>query len=207
MVELLPPLDLRAPGAGLLEGLSELQDHQARVLKSRHPLRVELEGFTAWPLVNGPSAYYYLVHTPLPLAEPVLEVVREQHRQIVALYREAMALGSDGAAFEQLLSRHMDTEERTLYPLYQQIVQEERLIRELGYEHLGLRRGLPEFGPFLRKIAAGETSKRDKDGFDIRFFHLFEHHMEREEESLLPVLEHLCPGEAAQAARQFTSAS
>ncbi len=207
MLELLPPLDLRAPGPNLTEGLSELRAHQARVLKSRHPLRAELEGFTAWPLVPGPSAYYYLVHTPLPQAEPVLEVVREQHCEIVALYREAMALGSDGAAFEQLLSRHMDTEERTLYPLYQKILQEERLIRELGYEHLGLRRGLPEFRPFLQKMAAGETTKRDKDGFDIRFFHLFEHHMEREEESLLPVLEHFCPGEAAEAAREFVDRS
>lgn len=207
MLELLPPLDLRHPGPSLTQGLTELGAHQARVLKSRQPLRAELEGFTAWPLVPGPSAYYYLVHAPRPPAEPVLEVVREQHRQIVALYREAMALGSNGAAFEQLLSRHMDTEERTLYPLYQQILQEERLIRELGYEHLGLRRGLPEFRPFLEKMAAGETSKRDKDGFDIRFFHLFEHHMEREEESLLPVLELFCPQKATEAAHEFTSAS
>ncbi len=193
-MELLPALDLRKLGPSALEpGLAELGQGQARVVQSRQQL--EMPGFTAWPLVPGPSAFFYLVHAPGPPAAPVLEVVRRQHQEIIRLYRAA-----DGPGLESFLLRHMETEEATLYPLYARLV-EERQIRELGYEHLGLRRGLPEWREFLTRT---DTTKRDRDGMDIKFFHLFEHHMEREEESLLPVLELICPEEAARAAEAFT---
>lgn len=192
-MELLPPLDLRVLGPSGLAALEELSEDQARLVQSRQKL--DLEGYTAWPVVPGPSAYFYLVHRPRPEAARVLDVVRRQHQEIVRLYR-----AQDGPGLESFLLRHMETEEATLYPLYARVV-EERQIRELGYEHLGLRRGLPEWREFLTRT---DASKRDRDGMDIKFFHLFEHHMEREEESLLPVLELLCPEEAARAAEAFT---
>lgn len=193
-MELLSPLDLRRLGPQALpEGLNCLGADQARVVQSRQPL--SLDGFTAWPLVPGPSAFFYLVHRPRPAPAAVLDIVRRQHQEIVRLYR-----ASDGPGLESFLLRHMETEEERLYPLYARLV-EERQIRELGYEHLGLRRGLPEWREFLR---APDSTKRQRDAMDIKFFHLFEHHMEREEESLLPVLELICPEEAARAADSFT---
>lgn len=193
-MELLPALDLRQVGPDALEdGLRSLGANQARVVQSRQPL--SLDGFTAWPLVPGPSAFYYLVHAPRPAAPAVLDIVRRQHQEIIRLYRAA-----DGPGLESFLLRHMETEEEALYPLYARLV-EERQIRELGYEHLGLRRGLPEWRELLLR---SDVTKRERDAMDIRFFHLFEHHMEREEESLLPVLELLCPEEAARAADSFT---
>lgn len=190
-MELLSPLDLRRGDE--LTSLSDLKAGQARVVQSR--VKLDLEGYTAWPLVPGPSAWFYLVHRPLPEAARVLDIVRRQHQEIIRLYR-----AQDGPGLESFLLRHMETEEATLYPLYARVV-EERQIRELGYEHLGLRRGLPEWREMLTRT---EVTKRERDGMDIKFFHLFEHHMEREEDSLLPVLELLCPREAAEAARAFT---
>ncbi|MEW6283600.1 MAG: hemerythrin domain-containing protein [Candidatus Eremiobacterota bacterium] len=207
-MKLLPPADLRGLSRPVLDerlqqALAELEPGLARLVQSRVDLRALLHRYSAWPLIDGPSAWYFLVHPPVE-ASPLLDPLRQQHQRLFRLYRQAVAAALEGgpceplgAAFLDLLERHTTAEEKQLYPLYERSLRESRLIRELGWENLGLRRQAPDFGPFLLRVKAGETTRRDRDGFEIDFFHLLEHHVEREEKALFPALERLCPGELA----------
>lgn len=214
MLSLLNPLDLRRLPPDrqtelLGQAVQALAPGQAQVVIATRDLRGEMAELEVWPLVEGPSAWFLLMHHAVE-AEPVLDEVRRQHRELFRLYKEAVATavdGDDGAAigrkFLSLLERHADAEEQRLYPLYERQIGDQRMIRELGYEHLGLRRGMGAVEPFLEEVRAGRTTKRQRDRFEIDFFHLLEHHVEREEKALLPVLERVCPEEAREAARAF----
>ncbi|MGE0487841.1 MAG: hemerythrin domain-containing protein [Vulcanimicrobiota bacterium] len=170
------------------------------LVRSFAPLRelvAQLEGsWTCWPLVDGPSAYFYLLSHPRQ-AEPALDGLREQHLEFERLYHSMVSLAVEKSTdvgvrdrFTSLLEDHLQIEERLLFPLFEEVTGDTRTTRELSYEHQGIRRGLGRLPGFLEKVVAG-ASKKERDAFEIDFFHLIEHHVEREEKALYPVLETL----------------
>lgn len=195
-------LDLRTAWAPeLLAALAALEGPV--LVMARKPLRPHLPtSLEWWPLVDGPSAWFFLGHAPAA-RKPTLEFLRQDHREFDRLFREAVQQAragnpecrETGSRLGRLLTGHLEFEEREVYPLFIQAVGDERAVRELGYEHRGIREGLARLGAFLESVLAGKLSKKQIDAFDIDFFHLIEHHVQREEEGLYPVLELLCPEE------------
>lgn len=202
-------LDLRRlPPERVAAGLVEWQQQGPLpvLVMTNCPLRRMLpEGFCWWPLVDGPSAYFFLGHRVEP-RQPLLEPMRRQHKRLDGLYRQAVNQARNGQAecvrvgadFCRLLRRHLDFEEGHLYPLYLATVGEQRSLRELGYEHRGIREGLERFEPFLAEVLDGRLTSKQIDAYDIDFFHLLEHHVKREEDGLYPVLEALAPRECGE---------
>lgn len=182
----------------LREHLGSPAVEQVVVIRAHRPLDEVLaqlgEGWVHYPLVEGPSAFYQAVCTP-GHSSAGLDPYRREHRQLLELYPRMVASALDGHAdpepFTQLLESHLRREEEHLFGRVEEWTGEPRLARELGYDHQGLRAGLLKLPDYLERVAAGDTTKKMRDAFEIEFFHLFEHHYEREERGLYPLLERL----------------
>lgn len=179
----------------LQERLAGLGAEEAVLVRGRHDPR-PLVGFQAWPVVDGPAAWHLLVHRdrPAPEADPEAEAARQGWADVFRRYREAMGSGEGGPAFAEALETELRREEERLFPRWRAATGEERAPRELGYEIAGIRKGLLSLEEVLQGVREGTLSKRERDRYDIDFFHLVEHHVERLERSLLPVLDLLGPG-------------
>lgn len=198
-MQLVPPLDLpRDPSdarEALEQRLASLGDDEAVLVRARHDPR-PLVGFQAWPVVDGPAAWHLLVHRerPAPVPDPETEAARQGWAAVFRLYREATGTGEGGPAFARALETELRREEERLFPRWRAATADERAPRELGYEIAGIRKGLLRLDEILQGVRDGTLSKRERDRYDIDFFHLVEHHVERLERSLLPVLDLLGPG-------------
>ena len=74
-------------------------------------------------------------------------------------------------------------------PLYQKLESlpfVDRAVRELRYEQQGLKRGLAELATALNQARSGCFDKGTRDRIDLDFYHLLEHHIEREQEAIIP---------------------
>lgn len=196
-----PPLDLPrepAEAAAILEArLATLGADEAALVRWRRDLRELLgEGWQGWPAVDGPAAWYFLVHRSRPRPAPHAEVAaaRAGWRDAFRRYREAMAAGEGGAAFERAVRDELEREEQTLFPLWRELTGDERAPRELAYEIVGIRKGLERLDEVLEGVRTGRATRRERERYDIDFFHLVEHHVERLERSVFPVLDLLLGG-------------
>ncbi len=193
-------LDLRRvpaeEAAGRLdEAWSRLQT--PLLVRSFRPLPPTPTGLVAWPLVDGPSAFFSVYSQPRPQSQ-ALDRLRQDHLELARLYHSSVKQALAGEEltlkpqFQHLLIDHLKFEEDHLFGLFSEVVDDERLVRELGYEHQGIRQGLEAYPDFLDRVLGGCT-KKERDSFEIDFFHLIEHHVEREEKALYPLLETLVP--------------
>lgn len=138
----------------------------------------------ARPLHLASAPLYELVlwvDAELDLSLPA-DVVEEQ-REMLAGYRGLFEQPSGWEAYDARLRRHIRDQEAELYPRLLERAPVERATRELSYEHRGLEKGCQRLGEMLR---AGGLEKKDRDRLDLDFFHLLEHHVERERDALIP---------------------
>jgi hemerythrin-like domain-containing protein len=188
-------------GALLAAALLELPPDYALLHKTRNKeqLNLHFAGWLGLDAVKGPSAYRRVwVRADVP-ANGLLKAAIDEHRQIHRDYRETVRLAREGepAALElgrrlaAALSNHMAWEEAELYPRLSEFLGEARFVRELGYEHQGLRAALARWPDFLAETHAGNSTRKQIDRFELDLLHLFEHHIEREEEAAYPILERL----------------
>lgn len=180
----------------LARALERLGDQETLVVQSFSPLLPLLEPpWKGWPLVDGPSAFYCLIGRERPLA-PLLDPVRARHQRLLELYPRMIQTTAEKGeiaiqlrdTFVGLVERQLQDDEEFLLPLVTEVTGEPRLARELGYEQRGIREGLQRLDGFLERVSAG-LPKKEIDRFEIDFFHLIEHHLERQAEGLLPILE------------------
>ena len=61
-----------------------------------------------------------------------------------------------------------------------------RALRELSYEHRGLEKGLTSLEQALKKAQRGQLLAKEREKLDLDFYHLLEHHLEREAQALYP---------------------
>lgn len=91
-------------------------------------------------------------------------------------------------AYRDLLAEHIERQERSDYPVLLSGLPIDRAVRELGYEHQGLLKGLEAVKSAVKAAREGRLSKPERDKIDLDFFHLLEHHLEREREAVMPAL-------------------
>jgi hemerythrin superfamily protein len=121
------------------------------------------------------------------VADDVVDVIKAQHREIDRLLEQAMSGGADTASLlrqvSDLLTPHSEAEESFVYPAIAQ-----RAPQEEGEE---VKDGVAEhhhIEQVLQELLAGDP---DEPGFDGKLAGLvgeLRHHVEEEEEELLPVL-------------------
>lgn len=122
---------------------------------------------------------------------------QEQCQYLLGTYRDLFELKtsvSECSAFHDycnILKGHIARQEQDLFPRVLETLPISRCLRELSYEHRGLERGLQRLPTILQAARDGSLSKREKELFDLDFFHLLEHHLERESGALYPALPHL----------------
>ncbi len=132
---------------------------------------------------------------------PVLHQRREEHVWWLQRFAQLheLAIGGGGADPADLylsIEEHLAWEEAHLFPAIDGFLGDNRVTRELGYEHLGIRRLLPQLSCVLDGLspASGWTvagRKRAWEKFSLDMVHLLEHHLEHEELGVYPLYERL----------------
>jgi len=136
------------------------------------------------------------------VADDVVDVIKAQHREVDRLLEEAASEGSDTAALlrevGEMLTAHSRAEESFVYPAIA-----ERAPKEEGEQVHDSVAEHHHIDQLLQELMAGDP---DEPGFDGKLAALvgeIRHHVEEEEEELLPALAEQTSGEdrAAMGAR------
>lgn len=121
------------------------------------------------------------------MADDVVDVIKAQHREVDRLLEEAMSEGADTAALlrqvSDLLTPHSQAEESFVYPAIGRRAPKEE--GEQVHDSLAEHQHIDQL---LQELLAGDP---DEPGFDGKLAALvgeIRHHVEEEEEELLPVL-------------------
>ena len=141
------------------------------------------------PLVLASSERFEQILWLPPKVEPQLP--EEWTRDCRGLLRDYPLLyeGGDLDAYTIRIRDHIARHEKELFPeLLCHLPDAERALRELGYEHRGLEKGLDRMGAILRAHRSGVLASRDRERFDLDFYHLLEHNLERKIEAVYPAL-------------------
>ena len=96
--------------------------------------------------------------------------------------------------YRETLLKHVEREEKQLFPPACKVLPVERSLKELQYEHQGLKRGLSRMPEVLDAARSGVLSSREREKFDLDYYHLLEHHTEREALAVYPLLIFLSKG-------------
>lgn len=91
-------------------------------------------------------------------------------------------------SYRELLLRHVKVQQENVFPQLLEKLPVDRATRELGYEHQGLLKNLETLKEAVRSARAGQLERRLREKIDLDFYHLLEHHIERETEALLPAI-------------------
>jgi hemerythrin-like domain-containing protein len=160
-------------------------------------------------LIEGPSLYLR-IYVPPGVEPEALEQRRTEHLawlEQFALLRQEALQGLDTVQRQERLTRsmkeHMDWEEREMFPELDRFLETTRLTRELGYEHQGIRRWLPQLQDLLKGLHPSspwsEALKRKNwEKYALDLIHLVEHHIEHEERGAYPLYERLRQGRKGQ---------
>lgn len=189
----LPLHDLRELEASqLTPHLEELWNEHPRGFWSvaRRPGR-RWTSSIAWAraLVLSSAPLFELILWIEPEATPQLpESELEEQSFLLGYYSELFQTLSPAAekVYAQRLHHHFERQEAALYPQMETLPFVDRAVRELRYEHQGLKKGLEGLGQTLEEARSRGLAKASKERLDLDFFHLLEHHLEREKEAIYP---------------------
>lgn len=198
MLQTCRTIDLRTQAADeFLEALDRLHPDEALLLISKTSFPVQSNRGAVWRLIEGPSIHQ-TVYTHSVVPQPRLSEQRRRHQRWLDAFpvlQAAAAKGEDvagaGEALVQEILDQQEWEERVVYPVVGRFLHNERAVRELGYEHLGLRRLAPTLPPLLQEIKTSTEAPRKWERFRLDVVHLLEHHIEHEEKGVFPLYERL----------------
>ncbi len=143
----------------------------------------------AHPLVLSSAALFELIlWVPKEFDTSIPESLQAEIQELLTSYRDFFKSPSGELSTRtiEIVELHIQSQEQTLYSALEKTPFLDRAIRELRYEHQGLLRGLPHLLKAQEAALEERLEKRDKDKLDLDFFHLLEHHLEREIEALYP---------------------
>lgn len=130
----------------------------------------------------------------LPEGSPLLSS-RAEKREATQLLNDYPALFQGSVpvescprwkAYEALLRSHITRQETSDFPQLLRQLPAERGLRELGYEHRGLEKGLERLPQLLTLARDGTLEPKSREMIDLDYYHLLEHHLEREQEAIYP---------------------
>ncbi len=160
----------------------------ATLILSRRPSNRWMEGLNfARPLRLSSAPLYELVLWVSPEALPELPPeLQQEHQELLRGYHALFREDGDVEAYLGLLEQHIRYQETQLFATIGAALPIERALRELGYEHRGLEKGAARVRDAVAQHRRGELEKKARDRLDLDFYHLLEHHIERERDALLP---------------------
>ena len=135
------------------------------------------------------------IHPSASLTVPA--EVQKEHEYLLGTYKELFfgeaPLDScpHWNRYKTTLLQHIASEEQTHFPELIRALPLERAIRELGYEHQGLKRGLERLPAIAKAARSGDLSSKERELFDLDYYHLLEHHLERERTAIWPAISFL----------------
>ncbi|BBH68846.1 hypothetical protein ACTI_55310 [Actinoplanes sp. OR16] len=135
----------------------------------------------------------------------IVEVIKEQHRQVDELLEEATHDGVDKAeilhAVHRMLLPHSEAEEDFVYPRIRQ------LAAEAGEEVVDGAVEHHQVEEMMQNLLRSDPDKPGWDGTLAAIIGELHHHIQEEEEELLPILETLPGEEREELGRRFVEAT
>lgn len=158
---------------------------------ARQPLPPPPSGWQVCLMLNGPSLFQTVYHRCVP-GDGRLSGWAAGCRGWLAEF-ERLRHAPDPVAGEALAGCILDGiawEEEHVYKPLRRLLPSDRALRDLGYEHQGLRRGLPRFAAVLQSMLdQPEAARTAWSRYQIEVVHLLEHHLEHEERGAWPLFE------------------
>lgn len=136
----------------------------------------------------------------------IVEIIKEQHRQVEDLLARAEQGGDDSAALMQEVARlllpHSEAEESFVYPRIRDLAEEAGdEVKDGTTEH-------HQVEEMLKNLLRGDAGDPGYDGTIAAIAGELRHHVQEEEEDLLPVLaERLDDAEREEMGRRFAEAT
>ncbi len=163
---------------------------------AKRPRKGWFKGLTTWtPLVfsSGPLFEQILWLRPDLAVAPPAEF-SQQCERLLSDYKELFRKTTpveqcpDWISYRTLLQNHIAEQEQDHYRQLEKRLPVARALRELEYEHRGLEKGLLRFPAILEASRSGRLTSRERELFDLDFYHLLEHHLEREANAIYPII-------------------
>lgn len=167
-----------------------MKHHEALLAVSKTSFPSDWGRAHFYPLVNGPSRFYriYFVSEPPESGLASQSPWLEEFQRLRLLAQEGRDFSEPAQALRVQVLEQLAWQESEMFPLICKFLGTDRPTREMGYEHQGLRRFLPELEQALEML--GKRWER----FSLDFVHLLEHHIEHEENGLYPIYDRLLQG-------------
>lgn len=140
----------------------------------------------AHPLILSSAPLYELILWLNPDQLEVPKEDRDEQRFLLEGYRQLFAGELEVEEYIARLHQHIARQESGLFPHLVSLAPMERATRELGYEHRGLEKGAAQLAIAVADFRAGKLEKVSRERLDLDFYHLLEHHIERERDALIP---------------------
>jgi hypothetical protein len=188
----LPSVDLReVPLESLPQAVHEhwhAQDNGQLLTISRRPHKKWTTSLDfARPLVLSSSPMFeQILWTDRESSLPLPESVQQEQDALLAGYHRLFRGEGSVETYLKTLRRHVEEQEAVFYPALLKLAPLERALRELGYEHQGLLKNAAQLCEAVPRHQAGQLARKEKDRLDLDFFHLLEHHLERERDAIVP---------------------
>lgn len=182
----------------LRQHLSTNDSRPTLVLASVPFRSLGLEISSPTPIIEGPSAFYWLHTAPFP-SGPISSRCKSEAATLLAGFRPILELANrqdpaslvEAGKYSANILRHIEAQTKLEFPLVDRLLGDNRLTRELGYEHQGLHHGLKGLDPHLRQLLSGLGTRKQSEKLELDLHHLLEHHLEREERCLVPLLDYI----------------
>ena len=181
---------------GLLKDTLSLADVNAVLWSARRPRKrwhCELSDWNALLLSSAPQFELILWLAP-GVDAPVPDKLQEETDYLLKTYH-ALFEGDPNVTdcpnwrhYRDTLREHIKRQETVSYPELLRRLPLQRAVREVGYEHRGLEKGLDALPTFLERSRKGELAGREREKLDLDFYHLLEHHLERETDAIYPAM-------------------
>lgn len=148
----------------------------------------------ARPLILSSAPQFELIlWVPQEATLDLEPAVRQEQAFLLDAYRDLFESPNAPLLerYQKTLQSHITHQETSLFPRLEALAPIERATRELGYEHQGLKKGLERLPKLVEQSHRGELEARQRERFDLDFYHLLEHHIERERDALYPAQAYL----------------
>ena len=190
---------LKEPPERLPELLNETlnkTEHSAVLWTARRPRKRWYTGLSDWQalLLSSAPQYELILWLAPNISIQLPEELRQESDFLLSAYHGLFQGQPDVSScpkwqkYRDTLNNHIKRQETKSYPALVSKMPLARAIRELGYEHRGLEKGLETLPTFLERSRKGELAPKEREKLDLDFYHLLEHHLERETEAIYPAM-------------------